>query len=437
MRFFIKLFFAFWLTMILMGGLIAWTADHMRDTFEKRTPDAILAELRVRDQLMELLVGEGVERLRSVLSARSDQEQYLVFDESGQDILGRKVMRPRDKVFLDLEARHPFQPQEVISKEGMNYRIWMRPKRPSLFAIMVSFPWLLALMIALSGVVVLVLAVHFTQPIQRLRETSLRLAAGDLSARYLPGSLRLPDELSCLGRDFNFMAERLDHLFHSHKRLIRDISHELRSPLARMRVAIEMIHPGDSISADHLHHVEQEMERLNILIGQILTLSRFETILEDDRHDWIDVNGLIEALVVDVRFEADSMERTVVKDLCGEMVIRANVEQLRSALENVIRNALRHTPKGSSVFITTRAEGPGLTIQIRDQGRGVPEDQLESIFLPFYRVGEARDREDGGFGLGLAIASRVIEHHDGTIRASNHEEKGLIITIVLPAPALA
>ncbi|MBF0140184.1 MAG: HAMP domain-containing protein [Magnetococcales bacterium] len=432
MRFFAKLFLTFWLSLIVIGGLIAWAADHMRDAFERRVPDAILGELEVRNALIALLTQEGVERLRAELSTRSDKDQYHIFDEKNNDILGRHVAPPNTKTQEIMENRHPFRPLTVTGKDGLEYRVWMRPKRPSLLIIMGFFPWLLVGMVISSGAVVFILALHFTKPIKRLRETSLKLAAGDLTARYLPIPHRIPDELSNLGRDFNFMAERLSHLFHSHKRLIRDISHELRSPLARMRVAVEMVNPKDQASADNLQHIELEMERLNTLIGQIITLSRYETVQIDQRTDWIEVNGLIEALVVDVRYEGEKMERSVELNLCGEVVIRADGDQLRSALENVIRNALRHTPRNGHVFVSSFKDDRNLVITVRDEGEGVPEDQLQAIFLPFYRVGEDRNREHGGFGLGLAIASHVIEHHDGTITATNHSLGGLIVTIVLP-----
>lgn len=434
MRFFAKLFLTFWLTLIVIGALAAWTADHMRDTFERRAPDAIFDDLKIRDDLAKLLTQEGVEQLRVVLDARADKDHFHIFDEENKDILGRPFTPPNDRTLEGLRHRHPFHPLAVTGKDGKKYRVWMRPKRPSLLFIMIGSPWLLVGMMIFIGATVFVLALHFTKPIKRLRETSLKLAAGDLAARYLPVPRRIPDELSGLGRDFNFMAEQLSQLFHSHKRLIRDISHELRSPLARMRIAIELVHPKDQTSATNLEHIEQEMERLNTLIGQIITLSRYETVQSDQRTDWIDVNGLLEALTVDVRFEASKMKKSVELNLCGEVIVRADSEQLRSALENVIRNALRHTPEQGSIMISSLKDDRRLVISVRDQGEGVPEDQLQAIFRPFYRVGEARDREQGGFGLGLAIASHVIEHHEGTITAANHSEGGLVVTIALPIP---
>lgn len=228
------------------------------------------------------------------------------------------------------------------------------------------------------------------------------------------------------------MADRLDQLFNAHKRLIRDISHELRSPLTRMRVAIELVEPKDSTSRENMDHLCMDMERLNELIGQILSLSRHEVISPLSMKDWIEITGLVEAMAADVRYEAAPMDREVVLDLCGEVIIKANGAQLRSALENVVRNALRYTPAQGKVTITVLKDEKHVIVTVSDEGEGVAEDQLELIFQPFYRVGEELDNEHGGFGLGLAIASQIVQHHGGTISAANRVVGGLMVTIRLP-----
>ncbi|MBF0107563.1 MAG: HAMP domain-containing protein [Magnetococcales bacterium] len=436
MRFFVKLFFSFWITVIFLGSMIAWTADRMRGDFEQRMPDSLARQMKERMVLADILSLEGVARLREVLSSKDDRDEFLVIGPDQRDILGRPFSPEHDRVMEKLKQRHAFDPLVVTGPDGAGYRIFTRPPRPSLGRVMIEHPWMPLLLILASGAAVFLLALHFTRPIKRLRETSLRLAEGDLRVRYTGVPLRIPDELSALGDAFNFMAGRLDQLFHAHKRLIRDISHELRSPLARMRFAFELVEPGDDASRENLGHLGVEMERLDALIGQILTLSRHETLVAAPKEDWIEITGLIETVVADVRFEARQMERVVEMDLGEEVIIKADGVQLRSALENVIRNALRHTPEQGKVHITFVNDRGQAVISVHDEGEGVPEDQLALIFQPFYRVGDARDPEQGGFGLGLAIASQAVRQHEGTITAANRLGGGLVVTIRLPIPAI-
>jgi len=431
-RFFLKLFFSFWFALMLIGGLIAWTANQLRNTFERELPAIVNRQLDVRLDLKRILLQEGEDRLREVLSAREDREEFMITDDSGRDLLGRSFPQAHEVMMKKFRDRHVFDPLDVTGGDGRQYRLWIHPPRPSLLKIMTGDFWLVLLMVLSSGLTVFFLALHFTKPIQHLRKTTLRLAAGDLGARYASIPRRIPDELSALGRDFNFMAERLEHLFNAHKQLIRDISHELRSPLARMRVALELIPSGDERSRDNLDQIGLEVERLDTLIGQILTLSRYESLPPAPPADWIDIIGLIEAVVVDVRYEAVGMARRVEMDLCEEVIVRADGPRLRSALENVIRNALHHTPPQGGVLITVVKDQKWTIITVQDEGVGVPEGQLEMIFLPFFRVDEGRDRGQGGFGLGLAIAYQVIRQHGGVIAATNRLEGGLMVNISLP-----
>jgi signal transduction histidine kinase len=226
------------------------------------------------------------------------------------------------------------------------------------------------------------------------------------------------------------MAHRLEQLFYAQKRLLRDISHELRSPLARMRVACALIQPSNSSTRENVDHLELEMERLDSLIGQIIVLSQPDNVGLDARNDWIDLTSLIEAIVADARYEITQMDCKVILDLGDAVIIKSEGMQLRPALENIIRNALHHTAASSSVHISTSIVGQESMITVSDEGEGVPDDQLEHIFEPFYRVDTSRNREHEG--LGLAIASQVVQQHNGSIKADNGLEGGLIVTIRLP-----
>ena len=287
-----------------------------------------------------------------------------------------------------------------------------------------------------SGIVCYGLAWYLTRPIGRLRQAAQRLAAGDLKARTGARLGRLTDEIGSLARDFDAMAERIEALVTSQRRLFGDISHELRSPLARLRVALELAQRKAGPEAQlHLARIERESERLDELVGQLLALSRLESTASLGATQWLDVAALTQQVATDVDFEAQAADRTVQCCILTEDAHRpilGDAELLRRALENIMRNAVRHTPPSSCVEVEVRAVPDRLHITVRDYGKGVPPEALEDIFKPFYRVETARDRASGGVGLGLAIAARAAALHGGQIRAENLPD-GFQVTLTLPA----
>jgi two-component system sensor histidine kinase CpxA len=285
------------------------------------------------------------------------------------------------------------------------------------------------------------LARYLTRPVRLLRGAARRLADGDLSARVGVAGRRR-DEIGDLGRDFDVMADHLENLLIAQQRLLRDISHELRSPLARLNVALELARRDSGSAAEPaLARVGREAERLNELIGQLLTLARLEGGAAQpagafsDRVE-IDLAVLVSEVAADADFEAavrDRHVRIVQSEPCR---IIAAPGLLRSAIENVVRNAVRFTAPGTDVEIrlACRADGaePRAIIEVRDHGSGVPEAALQDIFRPFYRVANARERETGGAGLGLAITERTIRSYGGAVRAANAPDGGLSVQIELP-----
>ncbi|MEO6333501.1 MAG: ATP-binding protein, partial [Pyrinomonadaceae bacterium] len=235
------------------------------------------------------------------------------------------------------------------------------------------------------------------------------------------------DELAVLAKDFDVMAERIESLITSQQRLSRDVSHELRSPLARMNVALEIAkQKSNGDSAPMLNRIEAESNRLNEMISRLLTLSRLETGAQDFERSKIDLTALVEQIVSDADFEADAVGKSVRITHADKCSIVGSDELVGSAVENVLRNAVRYTRNGSSVEVSLKSENGNATVSVRDHGAGVPEDELVNLFRPFYRVGEARDRNSGGTGLGLAIAEQAVKAHNGSIRASN-DDKGLVV----------
>ena len=283
------------------------------------------------------------------------------------------------------------------------------------------------------------LARYVTRPLAVLRSTTHTLARGDLSVRVGSTMGRRTDEFAELGRDFDRMAERLETLVTAERRLLRDISHELRSPLARLNVALGVArqHAGDDQAV--LDRIEREADRLNTLIGQLLMLARLESGTLTPERVVVDLEAIVRDVAEDAAFEAQGRGRRVqIVETCPELVL-GDAELLRSAVENVVRNALRHAPEATSVEIGLRREGrrgsPRVRIAVRDHGSGVPEAALPHIFQPFYRVGDARPRNSGGIGLGLTIVDRTIRLHGGTVRAANAADGGLVVELTLPAAA--
>jgi two-component system sensor histidine kinase CpxA len=275
------------------------------------------------------------------------------------------------------------------------------------------------------------LALYLSSPIGKIRRATQRLAAGDLTTRVAGEVGRRHDELAKLASDFDLMAERIENLVTSQKRLTRDVSHELRSPLARMNVALEIAkQKATPESAPILERIETESARLNEMIGKILTLSKLESGSREFERTEIGLGKLVERIASDADFEAQAKNKSVKVIRSDDCKVNGNEGLLQSAIENVLRNAVRYTADGTEVDVSVERKGSKAVVMIRDRGAGVPEDELANLFTPFYRVGEARERRTGGIGLGLAIAEQAIRAHNGSIDARNTGE-GLEVTITL------
>jgi two-component system sensor histidine kinase CpxA len=293
----------------------------------------------------------------------------------------------------------------------------------------------LIIALVVSAVVCFLLARYLTAPVDRLRDATQRIAAGDLNVRVLPSLKGRKDDLGLLAADFDAMAERVRSLLESKHQLLRDVSHELRSPLARLQLALSLAQRGDAGAAENLARIGREADRLEQLIARALLLARLERPALGTETEQVDIAQLLGEIVADVAIEADARRARVELRTQGTLQVMGDREALRSAFENVLRNAVRYSPVGSQLQV--RAEGRGISIEvvIEDQGPGVPEKDLTLIFEPFYRVDASRDRAEGGEGLGLAIAARAVALHHGTIDARNLAATGLAVRIVLPALA--
>lgn len=284
-----------------------------------------------------------------------------------------------------------------------------------------------------SGLVCYLLAIYLSAPVVRLRAATQKLAAGNLSARAGDGKSRRGDEIAELVTDFDTMAERLEKLVNAQARLLNDISHELRSPLARINVALALARQRSGPEAEaFLDRMDLESNRLNELVERLLTIARLDSGSENAKKELVNVGDLIVEIAEDADFEAQNRGCHVAAMIETSCALNGNPALLHSAIENVVRNAARYTAEGTNVEVRLNRDQAIAVISVTDAGPGVPADALEKMFLPFYRIDDARGRLTGGVGLGLAITERAVGLHGGTVKAFNRPEGGLKVEIRLP-----
>ncbi|MDY0884850.1 ATP-binding protein [Dongia soli] len=432
-RLFWKILIGFWITFFaIMEG--TWAVFTVYNSAPSRLDRA---EDRIRQQVSILAVAiryGGGKASQDVLATWSPDDRQALRIETGVP----DIAADAGNAMGGGEAGSHIV-AAVQGADGMGYRLdydlgilraRLKPRGP------LDLPRNVILLGLLGGLVFAAgLAWYLTRPIQRLRGGFEKLAQGDLGTRLQPEMGGRRDELADLAHDFDIMAARLQQLVASREQLLHDVSHELRSPLARLQVAIDLARQNPQRVQATLERVDTEARRLNELVGEVLTLSRAES-GAPQLDDYFDLDGLVRKVVSDAQFEAGvsgivitvAANDSVTED--GNALIQGNAELIRRALENIIRNALRHSTRGQQVAIelATDRQAGEVVIRIADQGPGVDPGVLESIFDPFVR-GEHRSV---GFGLGLAIARRAVLAHGGRIAAENRQHGGLVVTIRLP-----
>lgn len=294
-----------------------------------------------------------------------------------------------------------------------------------------QYPWLTpTIAVLVSGILCFWLSWSLVKPLRRLQRASHALASGDLSARIDSG-LKRKDEMGQLSRDFNTMSSKIENLLDGQKRLLADISHELRSPLARLQLAIGIANQTSSGGDRHLQRIEKEAQEIEDMIERVLTLSRLQSQKNTMPFNHVNLTELLQKVVDDASFEASSQDKHIqLSSPHATITIEGDEALLLSAIENVVRNAVKYASQKVEIFVILQDKQ--VTLQICDDGEGVEDDQLANIFSPFYRLSSARSRDTGGAGLGLAIAMESINAHNGNIKAMNHSPHGLIVEICLP-----
>ncbi len=445
---FLRIFLSFWLAQALFVvlAIIVTLAFRPRSTtWEGLRTTALNDAVNIYEEGGESQLRQYLDNLESTQHLRA-----FLFDEKGIELSGRPVPEwairlaiggprmPRDGFIIPAPA---VQRDSRASSDGKHrYTLVLGlPPGPRVFFGPRGMP-VPGLIIAIisSGLVCYFLSWYLTKPIVRLRAATRQLAAGDLTARSgAPASTRR-DEVAGLMRDFDAMAERLETLLKAQSRLLNDISHELRSPLARLNVALGLARQRSAgENADMMERIELEASRLNELIGRILTLARLEDGEQPVPQTPVPLDEVVLNVAEDAEFEAQARHchvHTVIPE--GDWGVRGNASLLHSAVENVVRNAIRYTQERTSVEIELSSEpgaqGSEAVLKVNDCGSGVPPQALEKLFEPFYRLDDARERQTGGVGLGLAITERAVRFHGGKVTARNRPEGGLQIDIRLP-----
>ena len=386
----------------------------------------------------------GKPRLAEYLQEIQDDSflQSTLLDPENHDIIGRGIPPGAEKVLA--KARATGQTQIHIGLLWTGASVDDRPEGKYILVAKVLVPsrlilggalettvlqWLLP---ALAGAVLaLVLARHLAAPIRTLQAVAGRIADGDLSVRASPAIASRNDELADLARDFDKMTDRIQSLLQKQQQLLGDISHELRSPLTRLNVSLELVRRG---KIDAVERMQADLDRLNALIGQVLTLTRLQTSGDRKIETPVNLRTILESVAEDARFEVKEKGKSVVISHADDSWLKGDPALLRSCIENVVRNAVHYTKPQTEVTLSLERDGSPLArILVADRGDGVPPDALERIFEPFYRVTEAREHQTGGTGLGLSIAQRIAAVYGGSIRARNRDGGGLEIEIRLPA----
>jgi two-component system sensor histidine kinase CpxA len=442
---FLKIFFCFWLAAAAMIGalnLMLWFS-FVQDPNPERRRGALGEALNLyAESAVQVYDSEGASSFEEYLtrSLKEAGTEIALFDETGKALtpqtsddvadVATEIRQTKEHVSHVSSIGRLTWGRMVVAPSGKSYIFVSRLRQPYVPR---GLPNLgIALSILAAGVISYLLALYLTSPVKKLKTVVQSFAEGNLEARVTPqlGSRR--DELADLGREFDHMAERIEGLISSQKRLLADISHELRSPLARLTVALALARKNTTPKGEAaLDRIEMESERVNALVGQLLALTRLESGAESVPPETVALEELVEEVIDDANYEAKPLHKEVRVLQLAPCRVRGSSELLRSGIENVIRNAIRYTAEGTAVEVSLTTRLDSAIVTVRDHGPGVPDSELQHIFEPFYRVGEARERSSGGVGLGLSIADRTIKLHGGNIRAGNVND-GLLITICIP-----
>jgi signal transduction histidine kinase len=446
---YLKIFIWFWLAMIIINVATFAIFALTRPTPIRRSWRDLTQVGPNAQRAAEIYEQSGATALTSALQAteKSSGVSATFFDDSGNELSGRNVPAGASELIaraaesreveFNFAGRDTLVARPVVSSKGQRYTYVAHIPRPPFQLGLQTQALRLLVILVIGGIFCFWLSRYLTTPLLKLRTTTNELAEGNLGARVANKLTKRRDEVGQLGRDFNGMAERLESMVKAQQRLLGDISHELRSPLARLGVALGLARQRSGTEANGaLDRIERESDNLNEMISQLLELTRLESGADGRKRTEVNLAALVHDVVQDADFEARGVKRSVRIIKSESCSINGVEELLRSAVENVVRNAVRFTPEGTAVEVALRRQNGYVdhyaVISVRDRGKGVPDDALEKIFRPFYRAEDARDRQSGGgTGLGLAITERAVRMHGGSVQAANLSDGGFSIEMRL------
>lgn len=443
-----KIFFTFWVTILFIEILTAWvTADLSETELHPILEKENLQFIASTTTAVSLLTSNGLEAFKNWIQKESNLKgvgDIYVISDNNIEVNGKflpvNIQAILDRDYSETPVDH-YQPIKhtltfrTTTPTGNNYLVVSTFAHPPLFKYLFA-PQRVLLSVLISGIICYLLARYFTKPLTNLRRSTQKLTQGEFDTTNLQKLRNRNDEFGALAIDFDYMSKRLSKLLDTQRQLLRDISHELNSPIARIRVAIELARnrfkDTDSVELDR---VEKEIERLEFLIRELLTFVKIESTESSPAMTRVDVAQVLGYIVDDAQFERNQLpnNQKITFDCPQNTIVKADARLLHRAIDNIVRNACYYSPENSIIIIRCRKKAGRVIITIEDQGPGVPKEMLRTIFQPFVRVCSARESETGGSGIGLAIAKRVIEIHDGTIVAENKaDNSGLVVTITLP-----
>jgi signal transduction histidine kinase len=449
---FFKIFLSFWLTVLLIGLAVYVTWIIQPEVVVSRwrsvTGEALdfyaQSAVEIADRQGPASLTEYFNRLE-----RNTKIHAALLDENGAPVAGVASERARKLAQASVRSGEPELDLSRLTGVGAHPIVGPSGRKYVLVAEMSRSPFIpfrpgprkqvlrVLLAVIISGLLCYGLTSYLTRPVLHLRTAARQLAEGDLSARASENMEHRRDEIGELVRDFNQMAARIEGLVTAQRQLITDISHELRSPLARLNVALGLARQRANADQDpNLDRIEREAERLNEMIGQLLALARLDDRTSPPDSQEVELPAILQEVAEDAEFEAAARNCTVRLSGLQPCKVHGTPELLRSAVENVVRNAIRYTAEGTEVDISLRCQTDEAgkewaVISVRDFGPGVPDSELPKLFRPFYRVADARERQSGGVGLGLAITHRALKVHGGSVQAKNAANGGLLVEMKL------
>jgi signal transduction histidine kinase len=457
---FLKIFLWFWLTVVLVGVSLVVTTlitrAHSQTDAEGWKASVSFAVSGEANRAVGIYENGGAAALRKHFEQMRKERfiHFYLLDENGKEVLDQQPpqravelasMAGKDTAFLpSYPGSDRFAAQRVVGPSGLEYIFFLIspgvPVRDLLAALGLETLLGLAGVLLVAGAFCFWLARHITEPVVQLRAAASQIADGNLGTRVPQAMQKRRDEIGVLSQQFDRMAERIQSVLADHEWLLSTVSHELRSPLTRLSVAAALLRQcPEEEKLEYVDRIELETEQLNKLIAQLLMLSRIESGIDtSSRKQTIDLSNLVQEVAADGNFEAQARSCSVTVGTLDPCVTMGIVDQIRTAIENVVRNAIRHTKVNSDVEITVRKQGDppngAAVVGVRDHGPGVADSELKKIFQPFYRASSDGLNFEGS-GLGLAITERIARKHGGTVRAVNAPNGGLLVELEFPLNA--